>query len=562
MKLICAFSLLIVGSSTVFSQSVYAPLNQDYSHFIDRNEILSGKVSPELHTSFKPFTRESVYRMSSKTESDSSVRLSNRDNFNLSYLKDDNWEWSDSTNVDSVGNSKKALLKVLYRKKNAFAHYWHPDFEIQANPVFSVWGGKEKGGTETNFMNSRGVELRGMIDKRIGFYTMMTTTQALFPEYVRDRINSSPRAIPGEGYYKPYQTNGVDYYSARGYITFRWTKHIHFQFGHDRNFIGNGYRSLILSDYSAPYTFGKIQTKIWKIQYTNLYAQMFYNTNIGKDTTYSRKFMTMHHLSINIGKHVNLGVFESVVYTRQNNTFDANYLVPLIFYRYAETYMGSSDKVTLGSDIKVNFARHLSFYGQFVLNEFRINEMRNGNGWWGNKFAFQLGLKYIDFAGLKNLDWQLEANVVRPYTYTSQDSKANYSHYNQPLAHPQGANFYEILNIFRYQPHKRFFAQLKAIYTRIGYDDATSNYGSNIFTPYEQVPAQRPYGNYIAQGITTNIAYGELSLTYMIRHNLFFDLTGVIREQAADNGDPAYRSSTSFGSAGLRLNLWQRPNDF
>jgi hypothetical protein len=544
-----------------YSQSVFAPLNQDYSHFIDRQEIISGKVSNEVHTSFKPFLRQSVYKMTEQVEKDSSVNLSKRDKFNMKYLKDDNWEWADS--ADTAGNSKKALLKVFYQKKNAFLQYRHPYFEVQANPIFYEMGGKERNGTQTNYMNSRGLELRGMIDKKIGFYTAMTTTQAIFPSYVNERIfNGRQSYIPGEGYFKPYKVNGVDYYSARGYITFKATKHIQLQLGHDRNFVGNGYRTFILSDFTAPYTFAKIQAKVWKFQYTLMFANLFYNTNIGKDTTYSRKFMTFHHLSLNVGKHLNVGFFESIIYNRENNQFDPNYMVPVIFFRYVETYMGSSDKVTLGFDFKLNFARHFSTYGQIVLNEFKINELKNGNGWWGNKYALQLGLKYIDVGGVKNLDLQLEGNLARPYTYSSVDGKNSYSHYNQPLAHPQGANFVEMVALLRYQAHKRVFIQLKGILTRIGYNDTTTNYGSNILIPYANVVTTREYGNYITQGIATNIGYAELNITYMIRHNLFLDLTGMVREQITDKDDPALRRSTLFGSMALRLNMWQRPNDF
>jgi hypothetical protein len=557
---------LLILQHLAFSQSVYAPLSPEYNHLVDRQEILNGRTSLELHTSFKPYLRDAVYKMSSRTEADTLAKWNKKDRFNARYLKDDNLEWADS--ADTSGNSRRAIFRVFYKKKNSFLSYQHPEFMIQANPVFNVWGGKENKGLETNFMNSRGAEIRGLINQRIGFYSVITTTQTLQPGYVRERINGDPRAIPGEAYFKPYQTNGVDYFSARGYVTFKLSKNIRFQFGHDRNFIGNGYRSLILSDNSAPYLFGKIQTKIWKINYTNLYGQMFYNTNIGKDTTYSRKFLTLHHLSLNIGKHINVGVFESIVYTRANNQFDVNYLNPIIFYRSVETYMGSSDKATLGLDLKINFLRHLSFYGQMVLNEFRIKEFTGGKGWWGNKYALQLGLKYIDAFGAKNFDLQGEVNMVRPYTYTSIDGKSNYSHYNQALAHPLGANFTEVIGIARYQAQKRVNIQLKVMLARMGLDSVKvkpgnfNNYGGNIYKPYEDVFANRSYGNSIGQGVTTNILYAELGITYMVRHNIFIDLMGMIRQQFTDKNDPLYRRETSFASLGIRMNLWQRPNVF
>jgi len=74
------------------------------------------------------------------------------------------------------------------------------------------------------------------------------------------------------------------------------------------------------------------------------------------------------------------------------------------------------------------------------------------NGYWANKQALQLGLKSIDVLGVPNLDIQGEVNLVRPFVYTSKDNYSSYTHYNQALAHPLGANFKEIIGIVKYQP--------------------------------------------------------------------------------------------------------------
>ena len=71
--------------------------------------------------------------------------------------------------------------------------------------------------------------------------------------------------MPGVGFYKTFKQNGVDYFDARGYITFNAAKYIDFQFGYDKNFIGNGYRSMFLSDWGNSYLFLKINTRIWKL---------------------------------------------------------------------------------------------------------------------------------------------------------------------------------------------------------------------------------------------------------------------------------------------------------
>ena len=86
--------------------------------------------------------------------------------------------------------------------------------------------------------------------------------------------------------------------------------------------------------------------------------------------------------------------------------------------------------------------------------------------------ACQLGGKYVDAFNIKNLDLQFETNRARPYTYSHYDSIANYTHYNQPLAHPLGANFQEFIGIVKYQPAPKWYINARAIYYYQGLDSA------------------------------------------------------------------------------------------
>jgi len=308
------------------------------------------------------------------------------------------------------------------------------------------------------YLNSRGVVIRGMIDRKIGFYTFLTDNQARLPLYVRGGIAQNP-VVPHEGFWKTFKDNGVDYFQARAYIDFDISKHIYMQFGHDKTFIGNGYRSLIFSDYAPPTLFLRTNVKVWKLNY------LFQLNRVAADAPgsiggsgsgkrrYPEKFMAFHHASINIGKKFNLGIFESVVFSPKDslndNTFDLSYLNPVIFYRAIEQQFGSSDNVILGMDFKWMVAKKLSAYGQVVFDEFLLDRLKEGNGWWANKFALQGGVKYIDAAGVNNLDLQLEANMVRPYTYSHNTQFGSYTNYRQSFAHPLGANFKEVVAIVR-----------------------------------------------------------------------------------------------------------------
>ncbi|HOX82608.1 MAG TPA: hypothetical protein PLS08_06235, partial [Chryseolinea sp.] len=92
-----ALSLLfIIGTfSLVKAQSNYAPLNEDYYHWIDRYEVKSGRVSSEIFTAVKPYRRSDIVAfVDSLHQGDSNVFTSKTDQFNYDYLRNDSWEWS------------------------------------------------------------------------------------------------------------------------------------------------------------------------------------------------------------------------------------------------------------------------------------------------------------------------------------------------------------------------------------------------------------------------------------------------------------------------------------
>jgi len=569
------------------AQSPTIPLNADTYHLIDRLEIKQGSWADGFHSTVKPYNRQSVVQLTDTILNNVWIKLSPADRFNLQYLRDDSWEWvpsyADSSSFLSSraaelsggqkqpGDSRKPL-GPLYHKKGDFYSTQTENFDIHISPVVNFGYGAERnsdtlGARFNPFVNTRGLEVRGSIGKRLGFYTYLSDNQVLFSRYIQDyardyNTNSKVTLAPGEGFTKlvnysklPYG-NGygtTDFLSARGYITFKALKIIDVQFGHDRNFFGNGFRSMLFSDNSAPYLFLKISTQLGRFQYTNLFTE-FQNTQVpvSPNVPFLRKYAAMHHLSVNLGNHINLGFFEAEVFSRDQ--LELNYLNPIIFYRFVESYRGSADNALVGLDFKANFARHFLVYSQFMLDEFTISTLRAGNGSWTNKFAFQAGLKYIDAFGIPNLDLQGELNLARPYMYSHQSGQTNYVHYNQPLAHPLGANFVEGVGIFRYQPLPRWNVTGTFSVMDYGADPPSRNYGGNLLKSYDdRVARPNDVGHYIGQGRKTIVTYADLRLSFMLRHNFFVDLRQLVRNSNSQLPELTYNtSSTSFG---LRWNL-------
>ncbi|WP_207895807.1 hypothetical protein [Hymenobacter gummosus] len=558
---------------------VYVPLDPDVYRLIDRYAIKYGPDSlGDIHTSTRPYNRAAVARLAARiygsttqltglsnagAQSGTAVRtespLGKADQFNINYLLQDNWSsLSGGLPFDNI--SKRPILKYFYRTPSDFYSVNTKDFTLRVNPVLNLQAG---GGSDGFlFLNTRGAQIEGTVDRRLGFFAYVTDTQMRPPGYVTQRVGRD-NAVPHEGYWKFFknQQNQFDFLTARGYVTYAATRHINVQLGHDRNVIGNGYRSLILSDFAAPYFFLKLNTRVWKLNYQNIFAEMTAE-RLNVDTLFQKKYLALHHLSYDITPGLNVGVFESTMFGRGKEGFELQYLNPLIFYRAVEQAIGSNDNALLGADFRWNIKRRFQLYGQVVLDELKVSEVRAGNGWWANKQAFQLGGKYIDVFGLPNLDLQLEYNYIRPYTYQHEDLYRAYEHYGQPLAHPNGANLRELFGQLSYQPLPRLTLVGKGFYTVYGQDVAPAaggpllNYGGNVLRSYET--RVQEYGNRVGQGLRTEQLFGDFTATWMARHNLWLDAKLIVRSELA----AAVRTTNVYPSVGLRWNAAQRLHEF
>jgi len=541
----------------LWGQSSNIPLSDIHYWYIDRADVLfDTDYITFSHTSFKPYnTFNSINFL--YAHGVYSNKLSNIDSTNFLDL---NKAYPEHAKYRVL--SKKPILKHFYKYPGDF---YRLDLDkassiwFAINPVIYFMYMREKGQTESLFLNTRGLEIRGEIATRLGFYTRFTENQARFPSFINsDFVNGEYPSVPGVGYFRKFKTStGVDYFTATGYVSFKALREIEMQFGHGQHFIGNGLRSLILSNETANALYFKIQTNVWKFQYTNLFQQLTRRFDNLGDGLREPKYMALHHLSYNITQNLNFGIFESVIFDRDDG-FELQYLNPLIFYRAIERDLGSPDNVIVGIDAKWNIWKHLSLYSQFVLDEFHFEGLKNMDGDWRNKFGLQFGAKYYDTLFKMPFGVQIEYNAVRPYLYSHNSEAGAYVHYNRPLAHPLGANFHEIIGKLQLQPHKDILLHVDAMYAIKGLDtvvnDSTvTNYGGNIFNNYTTRVSEK--GNSIAQGNRQTILNAEIGATYLFKTNLQLDLNVQLRsEQLADLAS----RNTWFLSIATRWNIARR----
>jgi len=554
------FFVLCLLAPAAQAQTTYLPLGHDDYPIFDRLETLSGRLSTDIFTTVKPLPRKGAVDFLLKQRAHAiQNNLSGVDRFNIDHAISVSGEW-DTTEGGGAIRSRRPWFKTFYKTQADFFRVQEKDFFLSINPVLGAQLSYENDNPDNPlFYNSRGLEARGLIANRVGFYTYVTDNQERMPSFVNNWI-AAHDAVPGADYYQTPQPGKYDYLLARGYVDFAAVKdHINLTLGYDKHFLGDGIRSLFLSDFaSSGATFFRINTKVWKLNYQNLYMELTPQYTRGGDRRLPHKYATMHHLSINATRWLNVGLFEVVIFDRADR-YEFSYMVPVIFYRQIERALGSPDNAVVGFNFKAIAARRLQLYGQLLLDEFKFSELTGGNGWWGNKFGVQLGAKYFNAFGVRNLDLQAEANIVRPFTYSHNDTLANYTHYNQPLAHPLGAGFAEVIGNIRYQPLNRLHLNLRGMYYRQGSDTAGSNFGSNIFLANNS--RSEEFGVSLINGPQKSVALLNLNAGYEIRESLFGEIGFTYRRERSDN--PYFLSAnTTYFYAGLRLNMARRNYDF
>ena len=570
-KMLCI--VLSAASIHSFGQGADVPWGNEAYPIIERLEIKSG-LPLDIHTAHKPYSRQDIAKYA-VTMDTASVFISAKDRKDLYYIYKDNSahlapKTSESANSDLYIESKKPILKYFYKTPANLYEANVPHFSFNVNPLLDIQAGREIGlnGTNENrtvYNNMRGIGVQAAIDDKVYFFSNIYENQTRFTDYVNDQITRTT-AVPGATYYKSFDsrvlkkyTDDYDYLNVEGAVGVRATKHIRAQLGHGRNFIGDGYRSLFLSDFGSNYFYLKLNTRVWKFDYQNLFAELTGDFRFSRsvDNVFPKKYLAMHRLSFRPNKNLTMGIMEGVMFSRKGR-FELQYLNPVIFYRTVEQMVGSPDNAVIGLDFKYNFLHRFSLYGQFLLDEFVLSNVMKQNGWWANKYAAQLGLKYINVAGIDHLDAQVEYNVVRPYTYTFRDTTGNFTHFNQPLAHPLGANFSELVGAIRYQPIPKLIFQGRAILATVGKDSSNTNYGQNLLLPY--TTREKDFGNEIGQGATSRITTLHLNTSFQVKHNLYLDFT--INHRKELNNLQRYANTSNYVGLGLRWNVGRRNWDF
>lgn len=476
--------------------------------------------------------------------------------------------WSGHYAADMmIDSAARPRASWLGRKafEESLLHYDTGRFRLEANPLFDLAAGKGRSDSLPLFRYNRGVQLSGSYGQTLSFSSRFTENLARFPDYVAF-YPAYRKVVPGQGYVRKASDGRFDYASSAALL--RWTPLPVFEVeaGYGKHIVGEGYRSMFLSDNAFQYPYLKLRATVGFLQYTALYASLL-NLHIPK-LSYThglpKKYAVFHHLSFKVGQRGEFGLFEGVLWQAADSSgwrgFDWHYAHPLLFLRPVEFSLGSPDNALLGVQGHWRFGRATVAYGQFLLDDYYFARMKEGKGFFQNKFAWQFGLKAYDLLGVSGLYAWAEYNAARPYTYAHKQAEQSYTHYYQPLAHPLGANFSE-LNVGAEYVHRRFFASAMAFYAIQGRDSSGSHWGSNIFlSDFQSTTGIYSFGNTIGQGVSTSILYGRFEAGWCLnRKTLLSGYLGLVFRRETIAGS---RAENLIIEAGIRTSLLGQAFDF
>ena len=501
-------------------------INQDAQQMIDEWNIKHPTL--EFHSSFKPYLSSTLNSYSDTT---------------ISFL-----------HCPIKNNFLSNTFNEGANKRN--------QFQLQVLPIVDLQAGYDVLEKRALMENIGGVYTKLTINNDFTFALTAIGGNLRLPNF-NDTTVRSTQLISGLGRAYFNKNGTYSFTNLTGYVSYSPSKVFNVQLGKDKHFIGDGYRSLLLSDLSNNYPYFRINTNIWRIQYNVWYTWMQdFSYFDGSNKSLRNKFGAFHYLTYNPIKEVSLSFFENVVWqgtdSNRVRTFDVNYLNPIVFYRPQEYSVGSSDNVMIGLNLSAKLFGSLKLYAQGVADEFFLKEIKARRGWWANKQGWQFGAKYINAFKIKGLTLQAEYNEVRPYTYSHGSTQQNYAHYGQALAHPFGANFKEYLGFASYRA-KRWMLSFQGLTAIIGMDTNNVNLGQNIFLSYTTRPYE--YGHHTTQGNKMRLLQSDIKFTYYAipQLNLRFELGYMQRSMKDDLG---YQLQSPYIYLGIKTSFHQFYRDF
>lgn len=366
------------------------------------------------------------------------------------------------------------LTDIIFKKH--LLEFKGDNYYLTLSPILDLSRGRDFQDSNDRqlFQNTRGFFIEADLTDKFSFMTSFyenqsrnsryesdyyTTIGERYPSAKDSLYHQQNAVIPGGARTKVFKNDGFDYAYAIGNIVYRPLSSLTLSAGNNHQFIGEGYRSLLLSDNSCPSPYLRTDLKLGPFLYTyyrsrglNLLRRPISTT---VESYYESKGISVNYLTYQPVDVLQIAVFEAGIWSRGDSLHSKN--VHPLFYNPVPGFAGFIlDDQELLNLIGVNIGYQVTLnnrvYGQLILNGKKPDNP-----------GIQFGWRNYNLLNISGLLLHLEYNHLPSGIYSSPNPRLNYSSYNLPLGHVKGDGFDEFVFRASYN-YKRAYAEVKSNY--------------------------------------------------------------------------------------------------
>jgi len=507
---------MLLPLQPIFSQAVNVPLNHWLYDFLDRLETKG--VFSDVATKSYPLSRTQVASFLSKIENQTN-RLTAAEQALFDQLKGEFYQELESLNVSSTPKLRERHL-MTWREDEHFANM---DFDFAQ--VFQTNRGDQYQSTERTSHTTMGGIIRGQMGQHFQFYVHAQNTLQRGSDITEENFN--PR------YGAPIVISGKNVYSDESWAYVKWKNTwLDVQFGRDQLQWGPGKRgSLMISTINPPFEMLKLKCTFNRFQFTSFHGTLHSGG--------AAKYLAGHRLELKLFPWLFVGGSETIVYGGRD--MELAYLNPIMPFHVAEHHLGDKDNNTMAFDVTTFPFRNHKIYFELFLDDFTTAE--NPFTYFGNKFAFLIGHRWVAPFGLDNADIRWEYTRIEPYVYTHTDSINTYQNYDKSIGHWLGPNSDDLYVEMGYMFNRDVKASVSAERVRHGEGD--------LNTPHSGLDGTRK--EFLSGVVETKWSYG-FNISDQVFRDLFLSLNYYFVQTDNLNRVPGVNSNDHFAGIELTLN--------
>ena len=493
------FLLILTIPLTLFSQVGYVSVEDEIYNFLERMNTLR---IIENYNSFEiPKTRKEISDLLIQIiEKQELLDKIDRDKLNDFITEFELEIFSKLEKTESLIPNWN--LNYLYSEKEKFLYKYYDSTQTS---LFANFIGKldylnksEDNKNLSSLIYRFGGEIRGSLFNTLGFSVTSTNgsflgnkelTQSFSSLKYNYKFNQESESELGDNYF--------DETVSYGLADFDFAK---IKIGNDRKFIGYGIEKTMIGDNAPRMEYIELALKYKRINFTFFHSKLLGNKSVILDSikgginVVNDKYLAYHRLGLDLGKYLQLGLGEMIIYSNRN--LDFSYLNPFNFYKSSEHANQDRDNSMIFFDAQNNSVENLKIYATLLLDDIDFGKI--GKGWYGNQTMFNLGVFSTHLYNILPLDAEIQYIRIDPYVFTHRISDNNFTSSNFNLGsalQPNSSNLLISLNYrLNYRLNLNFTYEYSVHGANVEYETGkTVNFGGNINLGYRIGDSQNVY---------------------------------------------------------------------